>query len=86
MPLLPKTVLPVEPVRSGAPVQFVKTEVIESQRNTEVEDMHVTDSSKSDGGEKGNAPKSPDRPMGERTFKSMLFSEQRKEKNPIIFY
>lgn len=48
--------------------------------------MSVTAASKSDGGERGNAPKSPDRPMGDRTFKAMLFSEQRKERNPVVFY
>lgn len=47
--------------------------------------MSETIAEKSDGGEWGCAPKSPDRPQGERTFKSMLFSEQRKERNPVVY-
>lgn len=80
-PLIPKSLLPVEPVRSGAPIQFLKLTYAKAGSNILVEKQ-----SKDDRSEEIKELEQIVYTKGKRPLKSMFTQDPKtNESNPIIY-
>jgi len=66
MPLIPRSLIPSEPVRSGGGVSFIKLKDLKNKQDRDLEDIHTNCSTP------GNV-----RFSDERTFKTMIMGEQK---------
>jgi len=73
MPLLPWSLVPLEPVWSGATIQFVKIKELKGKLDTEIEDANP------------NSGLPPPKTGDEKTFRQMLLQESRSDWNPIVY-
>lgn len=64
MPLIPWSLIPVEPVRSGATVQFIKLKGLKGKEDKNLEEINTCASTPT-----------ASRYGDEKTFKTMLFGE-----------